>query len=515
MKAQIIFAHIRTMDFRRPTVGAVVHQGGRILWAGNRDEALSRYPEGELLDYGDMTLLPGFLDTHVHAVSAGVLAAGCDLSGAEEMSQVLEKLREADRLIEAGRWLFAGHFQDKRIREKRMPTRSELDSVSADRPIFVYHNDCHPYSFNTPAIQALGLRAETEGVCSDDGVTPNGIVVDPACADVEKAFFDLLDPGEFAAAYENTERQAVAHGITTIFAKEYLRTLKVLWPCRKQFMTTIKPMMRTPGGCADTADLERLIGDEELKNETTVCTFLDGAFDGWSAANFEPYEGQPLNYGMLYNEDDTLYRYFKLAMEHGLQVSAHAIGDRAIEQYLRVMARLQREFPTADARPRIEHFEMPTESQIRRAAEMGIALGMQPLLIEVCEGMDLSGYLPYVGERVRRCSPYRSVLDAGCLVGGGSDHPVTDMDPLHAIDVAMNNPVEAERIDCEAGLRMFTCDAAKIGFLENRKGRILEGLDADFVILSGDPVTEGPGNVRVAAVYSRGRKIYEAEDTAF
>lgn len=511
MSLQIFLAHIRTMDDRRPLAGAVVCQGGQILWAGSREEALARYPDSRVWDCGDRTLLPGFLDTHVHAVSAGMLSQGCDLSSAENLAQVLEALREADRQLPPERWLFAGHFQDKRIKEKRMPTRAELDTVTTQRPVFVYHNDCHPFSFNTPAIVALNLSTETPGVCSDDGQALNGIVVDPACADVEKAFFDLLDPQTFAESYSDTEQRAVAKGITTIFAKEYLRTLRALWPVRDRFLTTLKPMMRTPGGCSDTTDLEALIADRELCQQTTVCTFLDGAFDGWSAANFEPYEGQPANYGMLYNDDDTLYRYFRLAAEHGLQVSAHAIGDRAIEQYLRVMARLQTELPMTDARPRIEHFEMPTAGQICRAGEMGIALGMQPLLIEVCEGMDLSGYRPYIGDRVTRCSPYRSILDAGCLVGGGSDQPVTDMDPLHAIRVAMDNPVERERIDCESGLRMFTRDAARIGFLEDRKGMIRAGLDADFVLLSGDPVAVGPENVQVDATISRGKLVYRRE----
>ena len=511
MSLQLFLASIRTMDDRRPFAGAVACQEGHILWVGSREEALTRFPDSRVWDCGDMTLLPGFLDTHVHAVSAGILAQGCDLSSVEDISQVLEALREADNRLPPGRWLFAGHFQDKRIREKRMPTRTELDTVSTHRPVFVYHNDCHPFSFNSPAIRALGLSAKTPGVCTDDGQTPNGIVVDPACADVEKAFFDLLDPATFAEAFEYTERRAVTHGITTIFAKEYLRTLRALWPVRDRFLTTLKPMMRTPGGCSDTADLEALIDDGELRQQTTVCTFLDGAFDGWSAANFEPYEGRPDNYGMLYNDDDTLYRYFKLAAEHGLQVSAHAIGDRAIEQYLRIMTRLDAELPMNDARPRIEHFEMPTAGQIRRAGEMGIALGMQPLLIEVCEGMDLSGYRPYIGERTVRCSPYRSILAAGCLVGGGSDHPVTEMDPLHAIRIAMDNPVERERIDCEAGLRMFTRDAARIGFLEDRKGMIRAGLDADFVLLSGDPVSKGPENVKVAATISRGKLVYRRE----
>ena len=89
---------------------------------------------------------------------------------------------------------------------------------------------------------------------------------------------------------------------------------------------------------------------------------------------------------------------------------------------------------------------MPKKSSIDRAARLGCSLGMQPLLIEVCEGMDMEGYRCFIGDRVKRCSPYRSILDAGLLVGGGSDFSVTAMDPLRSAMICLQHPVESERI---------------------------------------------------------------------
>ena len=197
----------------------------------------------------------------------------------------------------------------------------------------------------------------------------------------------------------------------------------------------------------------------------------------------------------------------------GLQASVHAIGDNAIDQVLRVYEKVLDNHPRADHRHRIEHFECPTKQAIFKAAKLGVALGMQPLLLEVCEGMDMEGYRCFIGDRVEKCSPYRSILDMGILVGGGSDFSVTEMKPLRAIMIGMTHPVPSERFSLTEGLQMYTCNAAKLGFLEGHKGRLVPGLDADFVVLAQNPYTtpaEGIADISVLKTYASGRLVYEA-----
>ena len=501
-----------TMNRKMPIAGAMGVKDGKITYVGTRAEGEAMKVLSEkVYDLKDRVLFPGFLDTHVHVMPSGILMKGCDVSGAKDIAEIQEMVRAYAKTVPEGEWVYATHFQDKKIKEKRLLNREELDAISTRHPVFLYHNDCHPYAFNSMAIDILGLSADKEGVLSDETGRPNGMVVDPACADVGEQAFALLDDREFVEGFRRLENYAVQNGVTTIFAKEYLFALKAILKERDTYKTTIKPMMRTPGGCEDHRDLDALLCDPDLAKETTVCTFIDGAFDGWSASNFEPYEGQPDNFGILYNTEEELYRFLKKVHDHGMQYSCHAIGDYAIERFLDVTERILEESPRKDHRHRIEHFEMPTKYQIKRAAKAGVALGMQPLLLEVCEGMDMEGYRIFVGDRVKRCSPYRSILDEGVLVGGGSDFSVTPMKPLHAIRIAMQHPVESERISLREGLEMYTVNAAKLGFLENRKGMLREGLDADFVVLEKNPYavpTRELSDIKVAATVTGGTVVY-------
>lgn len=511
----LYLGNLYTMDRKRPIAGAMGVKDGKITFVGTREEGDKlRVLAEEVTELGDRTLFPGFLDTHVHVIPSGILMKGCDVSEAADISQILQMAKTYAETIPEGEWIYLTHFQDKRILEKRLLTRDELDSVSKHHPVFLHHNDGHPYAFNSMAIEILGLTTDTEGVLADPDGRPNGMVIDPACADIGEQAFALLDDKEFTEGFRRLESYALENGVTTIFIKEYLFALRAILKERSSYHVTIKPMMRTPGGCADHRDLDTLLADPELAGETTVCTFIDGAFDGWSGANFEPYEGQPENFGILYNTEEELYRFLKKVHDHGMQFSCHAIGDYAIERYLDVVERILTEAPREDHRHRIEHFEMPTRSQIRRAAASKIALGMQPLLIEVCEGMDMEGYRVFIGDRVRRCSPYRSILDEGVLVGGGSDFSVTPMKPLHAIQIAMQHPVESERISLREGLEMFTVHAARLGFLEDRKGMLREGMDADFVILDRNPYavkTEELSDISILSTITSGRVVYEKQ----
>ena len=124
----------------------------------------------------------------------------------------------------------------------------------------------------------------------------------------------------------------------------------------------------------------------------------------------------------------------------------------------------------------------------------------------------MEGYRCFIGDRVKRCSPYRSILDAGILVGGGSDFSVTAMDPLRAAMICLQHPVESERISLYEALELFTVNAAKIGFLEGRKGMLKVGMDADIAVLDANPfATPVPdiADIKVVKTISRGEIVYE------
>ena len=506
---KIIYSTIYTMDRDNPVVEAMGIEDDKIFFTGSRKEAQEIMAD-EILEYPDEVILPGFIDTHVHVIPSGLFMNGADLSKAKNIAEVLEIMKgKADETAE-GEWVIGAFFQDKLIEEKRFPDRYELDGVSDKHPIFICHNDLHPFSFNSKALELLKFDPTLDGVCTDENGEPTGLIVDPVCVDSLDLIYSFFSDEDIVKGCKAVDDMAVANGITTVYGKDSIRVLKLREKNKELFNVEFKPMWMTYN-TSDWEGLNEILDDEELRSKTTICTFADGAFDGWSASVIEPYKGRPTEFGILLNTDDELYGFVKAARDHDLQFSTHAIGDHAIEQVIRVYERVLKENPKEDHRFRIEHFELPTKQSIKKAAELGIALGMQPLLIEVCEGMDLSGYECFIGERAGQCSPYRSILDQGILVGGGTDYPVTPMRPLHSARICMTQPTESERITLMECLEMNTINAAKIGFLEDRKGMICPGMDADFVVLDKNPFSvsvEELSDIKVEKTYARGNLVY-------
>lgn len=505
-----VYGTIYTMNRHKPCVEAmVVDDCGKILFAGSRFEADAGW-SGEVLDFGNKTIMPGFIDTHVHVLPSGLFMRGVDLSGAKNIAEIQKLIRERVENTPKGEWILGAFFQDKLIEEKRFPDRYELDEAAPDNPVFICHNDVHPFSFNSAALELLQLDPSEEGICTDEEGVLNGLVVDPACMPMYEHIYSFFSDEMLIEGCKTLDDYAVENGVTTVFGKDILRVLKLREKYADEFKAEFIPMWMS-NGSNDWEGFNELIADEELKKKTCVCTFADGAFDGYSASVIEPYEGRPTEFGMLLNTDEELYKFAKAARDNDMQFSVHAIGDHAIEQVIDVYERVLEEAPKKDHRFRIEHFEQPAKASIKKAAKLGIAMGMQPLLIEICEGMDLSGYSCFIGDRAAQCSPYRSVLDEGILVGSGTDFPVTPMKPLHGARICMTQPVESERITLMECLEMNTSNAAKMGFLEERKGMIKEGLEADFIVLDANPfaaAVEELSDIKVEKSFRKGKLVF-------
>ena len=511
----LVFGNIRTMDKNTPSAEVLGIRKGKVVFCGSRRAAV-RLRARHTLDLRGKTILPGFIDTHVHVIPAGIFMNGADLSGCGTIAEVLAALRENAAKTAPKDWIIGAYFQDKLIKEKRFPTKAELDTVSADRPLVLCHNDLHPIAFNTKALSLLKVDPQKPGVILDEKGEMTGQVEDPGCVDMLGDILAKLGIAGILDGIFMVDDYAAAHGVTTVFGKDVLDILTLRGIAKDLFKIEFIPMWYSDG-CRDLKSLDRFLKNRAFARRACVCAFADGAFDGHSAALSEPYTDRPDTKGILNFTDEEMYAFTMRAHKAGAQVSFHAIGDAAIDQVLRVYERVLAECPKEDHRLRIEHFEEPTKEAIGKAARLRVALSMQPLLIEVCERMDFSGYEGFIGDRVRRCSPYRSVLDAGLLVGGGTDFPVTPMDVLHGARIAMTHPVESERITLSEYLEMNTSEAAKLGFLENRKGRLAFGTDADFIVLDRYPfvaAAEELDDIRIEKTFRGGRLIYDADDPA-
>ncbi|NMB90438.1 MAG: amidohydrolase [Chloroflexi bacterium] len=512
MQPLVIYnARVITLDPQRPLAAGLVVDGERIqavLAAGEVAGALAG--AGEAIDAGGATLVPGFIDTHVHLAVTGLGMLAVDLDGVDAIAGLLERLQAGAAGQPAGALVAAMNFQPELNPENRCPTPEELDAAAGGRPVYVMDRTGHQSVVNHAALAQLELPEGTPGV----GRRPDGRFSGVLADEANTQAFTRLWP-QFAAqaglenAYRLAARQAVQGGITTLHALDDLDDVRLLLSLRGQLPVRVVPYTQSKDVAAVQALGLRQIGG-------CGAVMVDGDFTPHTAALLEPYTDRPETCGKLYYRDEELFDYVAAAHQAGLQVALHCVGSAAIEQLLNVYAEVLARWPRADHRHRIEHFELPAPGQAERARRLGVYLGMQPAF---------NHYWPHHGEypevvgpeRAGRVDPLASLLAQGLPVGLGSDSPVTPLRPLLWLHSAVNHSNPAERISVQAALELATRGSSALAFEEKDKGALAPGMLADFVFLDADPYAVPPeqlGAIQVLRTYVGGRLVFDARDEA-
>lgn len=487
-KSQLLTnANIITMDEALPRAQALLIENGKIAGVGNTGMFHALIEQGiETIDMKERTILPGFIDSHQHTMLTGLLATAIDLSCARCIADVLDLCREGARHTEKGQWVRGSYLNELNLAEKRMPTRYELDSAVPGHPVYLLHPTIHLCSFNTLGFQALNFSEILNGIDVENGL-PTGVIRDPAIVThVLSKMSRLLPDSVKYSAIDTAARMAIKKGITTLHALDGgdfgPGETKLILDRAPSLPVRIVAFNQSMD-ITETTDLglPRIGG----------CICADGAFEAHTAALFDPYTDQPDNRGELTFTQEEMNRFVLKANREGLQVSVHCESERAIEQVLSAMELALKDFPRNDHRHRIEHLELPTWQQIERMGRLGVATGMQPAFLPAFIGeKDMCHYRPLLGEqRLDRVHPYRTILDHDITIAGGSDSPVTPYSPLAGVRAAVNHPNPDQAISRMEALLLFTRSAAWIGFEDNDKGIIREGMLADIVVLDKDPVS--------------------------
>jgi len=496
MSDPIIFwnGNIFTMNSYGHKAEALVVADGKILKVGTNKEIRRLFgDQWKSVDLQGKTVLPGFIDSHVHFMATAITAVGVDLSEAKSIEEILAKVEERVRATPRGEWVF-GYFITH-LSDRGMPTRFDLDRVSTHHPIRLTHRNGHLCSMNTKALEILGVPKELDGIEKESGEM-TGVIRDPAIQVLPHPGLAMSEERK-RDALKLASRLAAEKGVTTLHALdggtrntgaiEYLRSVEddlsvklVLYNQTTEIQEVLESGLPRIGGC--------------------ICA--DGAFESHTAALFEPYEDEPDHYGTLTYTQKEMSDFILQAHRHGFQVAIHCEGDRAIEQVLFSYESALRRFDRNDHRHRIEHFEIPTENQLERAAKAGIVAGMQPAFLPFFFFRGgVERYEAFLGKaRVKRIHPYRTMLSHGILMTGGSDSPVTKIDPLLGISAAVNHPHSDERLPVLEAIKLFTINGAKSAFEENVKGSIEAGKAADLVVLSEDPGSVHPDKIESISV---------------
>lgn len=504
----LLNAKVITMDHNNTTAEAVAIKDGRIIAVGSNEKIMQFIGETtKIIHLDGKAVLPGFIDTHMHLTFTGLALVSLDLHEVKSLKEILEKLREYAKNIPKGKLILGFRLDETKYAEKRLPTRFELDEVAPDHYVAIMHVAMHSCVVNTKALRYLNLSINEPGVDIDEKTgEPTGIIRDPIIMYVLNRIFEMISDDDFERAMKIAAKEALKVGLTTVHTMgEPLgeRTNKIMEEIADKLPLKI---IRYP---FITGDIENDIKNAPKKGGLKV--LADGAFEAHTAALFEAYTDDPSTRGKLYFTQEEMNELVLRVHKAGLQLAIHCESEASIEQVLNAFENALREHPRADHRHRIEHYELPGANQNMRVAKLGVCLSMQPAFIYLW-GRSGEKYEQFLGERVNKMHPYKSLLELGILVSGGSDSMVTPMNPIFGIHSLVNHPNVNQRISVYEALQIFTINGAKIAFEEKEKGTIEPGKFADLVVLSEDPTSLEPckiKDIRVLMTIVNGRIVYQ------
>jgi len=524
----IVGAHVWTVDTARPEARALAVRGERIVLVGGDEDVRPLIgPKTRVIEGRGRLVLPGLHDGHTHFINSGREVGQLDLKDAATAEEFGRRIAEYARTKPPGAWITGGNWDHDKFPDGQLPTAELIDRYVSDRPVFVTRYDGHMSVGNTMALRAGGVSAETadpEGgaiVRKPGGRDPAGVLKDAAIPLVARS---IPEPSaaEWAAAARQAFAEARRLGLTTIHDMlEGQAHLKAYETVRAEGGQTARIYGRWP--IADwqwLADRVRKQGvGDDLFTLRSVKGFADGSIGSSTALFFQPYADDPRNVGLPSDHKDELVEWGLAADAAGLQLSLHAIGDRAISDVLDLFDRLARTNGPRDRRPRVEHDQHTHPRDFARHVPLGAIASVQPY-----HAIDDGRFLEKRIGRERSLSTYafRSFLDHGVRMAFGSDWPVAPLDPLLGLDAAVNRRTldgkhpggwfPEQKVTLAQAIRAYTLDAAYAAFLDDRTGSLTPGKYADLVVLDMDLFAVPADRIKGAKVdltMLAGRVVYE------
>jgi len=477
--------------------------------------ALSNQSFSDSTDLQGKYLLPSFTDAHMHLSLHTTLFSAVDLRECCSIKALQEKLRaEKNKDVIIG-W----GFDHEKFQEDRMPDRNDLDAVSSEIPIFILRFDEHIGVVNSAFLKRLEIDAkskEAEGGKIgrfSDGL-PNGILVDNALPTDDM----LNNPYLKKSMLENflsVQKQLLSRGLTSVSDMGIdFETLDFYREMEAEGYLKMRIHVYLSEKCLSNHEgiqQEMQKNSQSLVQVRGLKLFVDGSFGAASGALYEPYEDEPENTGILRIKPERLKELTRRADELDMQLSIHAIGDKALTYTLDALE----ETRNALLRHRVEHIQLVDEKHLERMKQLEIIAAIQPVFVAT----DSPWAEKRLGsERVKNSYPLRRVYEKGIKVAGSSDCPVTEADPFLELYFSVSHHnlngqempdwVKNERISLKNALKIFTENASYA--LHEKKGKLEKDMLADFIVLSENPLQlplERLHSIRVLKTYLGGQSV--------
>jgi predicted amidohydrolase YtcJ len=507
----LINGTVYTLDETQPRAEAVAVRGDRLVFVGSSGDAADfRGAETEVIDLAGKTVVPGFADSHAHLSGIGAREMNLNLERTASLAQLLEQVAGQAGRSEPGAWIVGRGWIETHWDPPVFPTRWDLDKVSPQNPVWLVRADGHGGVANSLALRVIGVQKGVKdppgGEILRDPKTgePTGMLIDRAQSIIGR-FLPKETPERNRQALLLGVRRSLEMGWTEVGIAgntfEEVELLRSLYEAG-EIPLRIYNAVRGPGPDADRLLEEgpAIGGYGGLYTVRGIKVMADGALGSRGAALFEKYEDHDGS-GLLMFEQDELLPMLERALRAGIQVQTHAIGDRANRFVLDLYEEAFRRVPagerkTAEPRWRVEHAQILDAADIPRFAGLGVIPSMQP---SHAIG-DLYFARSRLGEgRLAGAYAWRSLIDAGARIAGGSDAPVEKGDPIVEFYAAvarkdLRGQSEGhwhpeQRVSREEALKLLTLWAAYATFEEGSRGSITTGKWADLTALSQDIMT--------------------------
>jgi predicted amidohydrolase YtcJ len=525
----LIDAKILTVDDRFSEARALAVRDGRFIAVGsNADVRVHTGSTTRVIDGRGRTVIPGLIDTHVHALDVAAAEAAQPFQNLRSIGALQDWIRDAARQGPPEVWIWTPRVYPTRLREHRFPTRTELDAASPRQPVAV--DAAYAFSLNTAALQAAGITR-------DSADPPGGAIVKDAAGEptgLLRNVGNLL--GRFRAGsaavppldtLERVHRQYIATGITSVIERGATRDGYEAYEAlrradRLKVRATVTIRIPRPD---NPAEVEHFVsglpfrfgsGDDWLKAGPLKIVADGGILIGTSFMR-EPYG---LGARQLYAVDDPHYRGFltltpeqiasaiAIGHRHGWQMVAHVTGDAGVDVVLDAFEAAQKQQPVPDRRHTLLHAYFVHPETAARAARLGVLVDTQPAWYykdadALSTGLGRERLAHFIGLRTWRQAGVDVAINTDHMFGLDRDEGLNPFNPFLTIYAATTRRTESgnvigreEAVSRQEALRMLTSAAARFSFDEKTRGSIESGKLADFVVLDDNILTCPPERLR-------------------
>ena len=501
----LINTKIYTANPNNPTAEALAIKNGKFVFIGTNTEAQNfNCGESKLLDLEGSFVYPGFIDAHAHLKGIGYRELNLNLQGADSLKSMLTQVTIHANKLPIGDWVIGRGWIEKKWPEARFPTLEELDAISSDKPIALERADGHAIIVNSLALKLAGIDRDTSDpiggkIDKDINGEPNGVLIDKASLLVEKIIPKRSRQDEKNALKEGLYRTASMGWTQLHDAGSPLSDYELLEEIQEEENLPIRIQFYVSDGDEAIQFIETgpYLDPQHMLTARGVKLYADGAIGSRGAAFFNKYDDYETKGFLIFQKEETMPKLIK-ALVNGIQIQTHAIGDLAnsvtLDWYAEAFSSVsEANRMIIEPRWRIEHSQniLPIDQQ--RFADLKVIASMQP---SHAIG-DLHFAHKRLGvDRLDNAYTWRSLIDLGVVIAGGSDAPVEIGDPRIEFKAAIGRKdLDGyyqdywnldESVSREEALYMFTKWAAYSVFEEDIKGTIEVGKLADLTIFSKD-----------------------------